>query len=81
MKVVSVRTPSVPYLTDVVVYAVTKNGHFLDRSGAQYLISQGQVKINGSRVKQMHFLMPHGMNILEVYGREHPVDIVPAGKE
>ena len=80
-KVISIRQPEIPYLTDIVVYIITKSGQYINQSGARLLIIRGEVKVNGDVVRKPHHLVDHGMNVLEVYGRLHPFDVVPAGKE
>lgn len=80
-KVIDVRHADIPYLTDIVVYIVTKSGQYLNTSQARFLIGSGEVKVNGDVVRKPHHLVDHGMNVLEVYGRLYPFNVVPAGKE
>lgn len=80
-KIISVRHPDIPYLTDIVVYVVTKSGQYLNASQARALIGRGDVRVNGGVVRECEYIMSIGLNVIEVYGKRFPIDVVPAGKE
>lgn len=80
-KVIAVGLPGIAYLTDVVVYVVTKTGHYLNKSQARHLIAQGKVRVNGAAVRKPHHLMELGFSLLEVGDRSYPVETLPNGVE
>lgn len=80
-KVISIKNPTTPYLTGLVVYVVTKMGQFLNDTQARFLISRGDVRVNGETITEHDRIVDLGTNILEVRGALHYIDVIPAGME
>lgn len=75
-EVIRVAPSDTPYLTDVVVYIITRSGQYLNASQAQFLIGRGDVKLNGEVVRSVSRVVDLGINVLEVRGRSYPIDVI-----
>jgi hypothetical protein len=64
-----------PYITDVIVQAVTRLGTYIDKSQARHLIGQGLVTLDGVRVRTCDTLVELGEHFLTMDGRQIIIDV------
>lgn len=70
-----------PYLTDVIVQAVTKSGQFIHKSMARWLVVSGDVEVDGNvEVRPDTILFP-GVYNLRVGPSVYRISLEHSGKE
>jgi hypothetical protein len=80
-EIVRVALPETADLSRVVLYLITKSGHYLNGSQAAWLVASGQVKLDGRVERRLHHVVSAGLHCVEVYGRLQPFEVMPVLKE
>jgi hypothetical protein len=70
-----------PSLVQVVVSVITKSGQYLDKSQARYLIGNGEVYVNGLRIRDIGMELEPGTYSMKIRNSTFQVEVSGVERE